>query len=108
MNTIYNTRIPGKLTCKYLDFLIDKVFALLPMFEESILDSEKKQSFIIYQQNLIQTMNGNMQLINYDSPLVVDILSHLQSLFEIHEHSDYRRHIFKICKLLSELKKEVV
>lgn len=97
MNTIYNTHIPGKLTCKYLDFLIDKVFALLPMFEDSILDSEK-----------MQTMNGNIQLINYDSPLVLDILSHLQSLFEVQEHSDYRRHIFKICKLLSELKKEVV
>lgn len=108
MNTIYNTHLPNKLTCKYLDFLIDKVFSLLPMYEESILDSKKKQSFIIYQRNLIQTMNGNMQLINYDSPLVVDILSHLQSLFEVQEHSDYRRHIFKICKLLSELKKEVM
>lgn len=108
MNTIYNTRISGKLTCRYLDSLIDKVFVLLPMFEESILDSEKKQSFIIYQRNLIQAINGNIQLINYDSPLVLDILSHLQSLFEVQEHSDYKRHIFKICKLLSELKKEVV
>lgn len=107
MNTIYQTNIPNKLTCDYLDFLINKVFALLPMFEESAISAKKRNSFIIYQKNLIQTINGNIELINYDSYIVVDILSHLQSLFDVSEHSDYKRHILKVCNLLSLLKKEV-
>lgn len=107
MNTIYDTNIPNKLTCDYLDFLINKVFALLPMFEESVISEEKKQSFTIYQKNLIQTINENTELINYNSCIVIDVLSHLQSLFDVLEHDDYKRHILKVCKLLSLLKKEV-
>lgn len=107
MNTIYQTTIPNKLTCDYLDFLINKVFALLPMFEESAISEEKKNSHTIYQKNLIQTINGNTELIKYDNYIVVDILSHLQSLFEVSDHGDYKRHILKVCNLLSELKKEV-
>lgn len=108
MNTIYQTTIPDKLTCDYLDFLINKVFALLPMFEESIVSEEKKKSHTIYQKNLIQTINGNIKLIKYDSYIIVDILSHLQSLFEVFDHDDYKRHVLKVCNLLSQLKKEVV
>lgn len=107
MNTIYQTNISNKLTCDYIDFLINKVFALLSMLEESAISEEKKQSFIIYQKNLIQTINGNARLINYDSYIIVDILSDLQSLFDVFEHDDYKRHILKVCNLLSLLKKEV-
>lgn len=107
MNTIYQTIISDKLTCDYLDFLINKVFALLPMFEESVISEEKEKSFTIYQRNLIQTINGNTELINYNSYIVVDILSRLQSLFNISDHDDYKRHILKICSLLSALKREV-
>lgn len=107
MDTIYKTTIPDKLTCDYLDFLINKVFALLPIFEESAISEEKKNLHIIYQRNLIQTINGNTTLIKYDSYIVVDILSHLQSLLDISEHDDYKRHVLKVCNLLSKLKKEV-
>lgn len=107
MKTIYQTDISDKLTCDYLDFLINKVFALLPMFEESNASEEKKKSHNIYQRNLIQTINGNTELINYNSYIVVDILSHLQSLFDITDHDDYKRHILKVCNLLSKLKMEV-
>lgn len=108
MNTIYQTKIPDKIICDYLDFLINKVFALLPMFEESYVSEEKKKSHNIYQRNLIQTINGNTELIKYDSYIVVDILSHLQSLLDIAEHDDYKRHVLKVCNLLSKLKMEVV
>lgn len=108
MKTIYQTNIPDKLTYDYLDFLINKVFALLPMFEESEISEEKKKSHSIYQKNLIQTINGNTELIKYDSYIVIDILSHLQSLLDITDHDDYKRHVLKICNLLSKLKKEVV
>jgi len=107
MNTIYQTSISDKLTCEYLDFLINKVFALLPMFEESVISESKRKSFHIYQKNLIQTINGNTKLINYDSYIVIDILSHLQSLFDISEHDEYKRHILKVCNLLTLLKEEV-
>ncbi len=42
MKTIYQTNIPNNLTCDYIDFLINKVFALLPMFEESVISKEKR------------------------------------------------------------------
>lgn len=107
MITIYNATIQKNLTCEYLDFLINKVFSLLHMFEESSNSTEKQKSFNIYQKILIQKINGNMTLIQYDSLLVIDILSHLQSLIVINDHDNYKRHIFKICNLLSKLKKEV-
>lgn len=107
MNTIYQTTIPDKLTCDYLDFLINKVFVLLPMFEESMISEEKNKSHAIYQKNLIQMINGNTELIKYDNHTVIDILSNLQSLFKASDHNDYKRHILKVCNLLSELKKEV-
>lgn len=107
MKTIYQTIISDKLTCEYLDFLINKVFALLPMFEESAISESKRKFFHIYQKNLVQTINGNTKLINYDSYIVIDILSHLQSLFDISEHDEYKRHILKVCNLLTLLKEEV-
>lgn len=107
MNTIYETNISNNLTCAYIDSLINRVFALLPMFEESQVSDDKAKSFNIYQRNLIQTINANVTLIKYNSVLIVDILSHLQALFSISEHDDYKRHIFKICKLLTLLKNEV-
>ena len=107
MNTVYGANISNKLTSEYLDFLINKVFALLPMFEEYTSSNNEGNTFIVYQKNLIQTINGNTSLIEYDSRFVVDILSHLQSLYEITEHDDYKRHVLKVCKLLSLLKKEV-
>jgi len=107
MKTIYETEISNITICKYIDFLINKIFALLPMFEESQLSDSKKNEFYVYQKNLIQKINGSAELIRYNNILVVDILSHLQALFYISEHDDYRRHILKICKLLTLLKSEV-
>ena len=107
MTTVYNSTIPDKLICEYLDFLINKVFALLPMFEDSSVSDDKRNNFLIYQNNLIQTINGNANLINYDNVLILDILSHLQSLFDVLNHDDYKRHVLKVCNLLSLLRKEV-
>lgn len=107
MKTIYNTDIKDNLTSEYLSILTNKVFALLPMFEESLISNSKKYQFKTYQQNLIQTINGNVNFIQYDSCLIIDILSHLQALYLIENHDDYKRHIFKICNLLNTLKEEV-
>ena len=107
MNTIYNTVIPNSITSEYLDYLTNKVFALLPMFEESKQSKEKMASFLVYQNMIIQTVNGNTDLIQYNSPIVIDILSHLQALTKITSHADYKRHILKICNQIGELKKVV-
>lgn len=107
MKTVYQTEISDVLTSKYLDFVINRVFALLPMFEESTISQKHYNLFTTYQRSLVQTVNGNVALMKYDSIIILDILSHLQSLFEINDHEDYRRHVLKICKLLSILKEEV-
>jgi hypothetical protein len=108
MDTIYNTSISNILTSDYLDYLTDKVFALLPMYEDAKADVALEQSFKTYQNTLIQTINGNINLIQYNDKIVVDILSHLESLKTTLNHQEHKRHILKICKLLSILKKGVM
>ena len=107
MNTIYNTNIDNKLLSDYLSYIINKVYALLPLFEESMDSNDKKKSFNNYQKTLIQKINGNTELMMYDSILIIDILSQLQALFNVKTHDEYKRHIMKTCKLLTLLKKEV-
>jgi hypothetical protein len=107
MLTKYNLDIPNKLTSEYLDYIIDRVYALLYMFENSLEDDEKHTLFIVSQDTLIQTINGNAELLQYNNVIIVDILSKLESLRLIKIHDDYRRKIFRICKQLSILKKEV-
>jgi len=108
MNTIYNTTIENSLSAEYISHLINKVFALLPMYEESHASLEKKESFSSYQKTLIQKINGNFHMMTYNNILVIDILSHLECLYSITNHDDYRRHILKICKMLNMLKEVVV
>jgi|GEM_PF-4991679 len=108
MNTIYETAIENKYIINYIEHLINKVFALLPMYEEVVASDNKKDSFYTYQKTLIQRINGHADMImDYNSILVVDILSHLQSLLLVSNHSDYRRHVMRICKLLTMLRDEV-
>lgn len=107
METRYNTIISNKLTCEYLDCLIDRVYALLPKYEESISSIEKCKSFKVYQNSLIQTINGNTDLIQYSDCIILDILSHLECLKNIDNHADYKRHVLKVCNLLTTLKEEV-
>jgi hypothetical protein len=108
MKTKYNTNIPNKLTSDYLDGLINKVYALLPQYEESIQVNKSNNVFNTYQKSLIQTINGNMNLINYDNSIILDILSHLECLNTASCHDDYKRHVLKICNLLTKLKLEVL
>jgi hypothetical protein len=107
METIYNTYIPNEITSEYISCLIDRVYSLLPKYEESRNDNEKNITFEVYQISLIQTINGNIKLIQYNNKIVLDILSHLECLKDIDSHAEYKRHILKICNLLNKLKKEV-
>lgn len=107
MNTKYNIIISNKLVSDYLSYLINKVFLLLPMFEKLDYSEPTMENLNIYLKTLIQTICGHANLIKYDSYLIVDILSHLESLLTITEHDDYRRCVLKICHLLTELKSEV-
>jgi hypothetical protein len=107
MDTKYNTTISNELTVEYLDYLTDKVFLLLYMFEEVMSGKRDNENFLTFQQMLIQTINGNAALIKYNNVEIINVLSHLESLLTITNHRDYKRHIFKICKLLTELKKGV-
>lgn len=107
MKTIYEKQISNDITSDYIDILINKVFALLPMYEEAKMSETNMEVFKNHQRFLIQTINGNTKLVQYENIIVLDILSHLQSLYELDMHDDYRRHILKICKLLNLLKEDV-
>lgn len=107
MNTKYNITISDKLISNYLDHLINKVFLLLPMFEESGHFESTTDSLNLYIKELIQTICGHANLVKYDNYIVVDVLSHLESLLTITDHRNYRRHVLKTCNLLTKLKSEV-
>jgi len=107
MRTIYSSNISNELTNQYLDYLIDRVFSLLPMFEESIEFRVKYLEFKAYEKVLIQTINGNVELVSYKNKYILDLLSHLQSLIYINTHDEYKKHIFKICRLLTKIKEGV-
>ena len=107
MNTKYNITLPDKLISNYLDHLINKVFLLLPMFEESEHSESAIDSLNLYIKALIQTICGHANLVKYDNYIVVDILSHLESLLTVTDHDNYRRHVLKTCNLLTKLKSEV-
>jgi hypothetical protein len=108
MRTKYNTNVSNKLTSEYLDCLINRIYALLPKYEELNFTNIDKKSFITYQSSLIQTINGNTDLLQYNNCIVLDVLSHLECLKSLDNHDDYKRHILKICNLLTKLKMEVM
>ncbi len=108
ITNIYNNEIDTDELTNYIDSLINKVFALLPMFEESSLSDDNKTYFLSNQDSVITLINGNFALFNnYDSYVSLDIISRLESLKQIEEHSTYKKYIFKICHLLSHLKEEM-
>lgn len=108
MKTTYGKEISNSITAEYLVFLVDKVFALLPMFEEAMKSESAFNSFEIYQYSLIETINGNTKLLEYEDIRIIDVLSRLQALLALkpseENHSRYKRHILKICKLLNQIK----
>lgn len=107
MKTKYNEYISNVLTIEYLEYLINKVYGLLCYFEESVDDYQKYSEFLLFQDSLIRKINGHTNLIKYNSILVIDLLSNLESLKITNNHQDYRRHIFKITNILSKLITEV-
>lgn len=104
VKTIYGTYISDKNVTDYIDFLINKVFALLPMFEESNGTTE----YVTYRTSLIQGISGCSDLFNLHGVEMIEILSNLQCLCDITDHADYKRHILKACRLLSEIKEGVI
>ena len=98
--------ISDKLTSDYLERLRNRVFSLLYKFE-SIVTDEDRDLFKSEQRILIQTIKGHTQFIQYEDMRVIDVMSHLEALIFVETHDDYKKHIFKICNLLNQLKEVV-
>ena len=106
MKTSNNLEISDKLTSDYLERLRNRVFSLLYKYE-SVITSEEKEVFESEQRILIQTIHGHTAFVQYEDMRVIDILSHLEALNYTETHEDYKKHIFKICNLLNQLKEVI-
>lgn len=96
MNTSTNT----KELNEYIDYLIDQVFSILPVFEENghTKDLERKVS------NMGAKLDGFFRLYNFTSPYVMDILSLMAELEVSKDHKKIRSCVLKACSLLTQLK----
>lgn len=96
MNTSTNT----KELNEYIDYLIDQVFSILPVFEENghTKDLERKVS------NMGAKLDGFFRLYNFTSPYVMDILSLMAELEVSEDHKKIRSCVLKACSLLTQLK----
>ena len=106
MKTNNDLEISDKLTSDYLERLRNRVFSLLYKYE-SVETLEDRIAFNLEQKVLLQTIYGHTSFVQYEDIRVIDILSHLEALNYTDTHEYYKKHIFKICNLLNQLKEVV-
>lgn len=104
METIYDTTIPDLTVNEYLDRMVSQTFALLPLFEEKLKDASIKETFTEKQESLISKLHGLMSFMTFEQITVLDILTHAENLKTCEDHGQYRKHILRMCNLLSSLK----
>ena len=104
METKYYGSIPDENVNAFIDKLINQTFSLLPLYEEKGDDEILTKQFEEKQANIIARLNGFLQYMIVDSNIRLEILVHAENLNQSKDHSDYRKHILKICNLLSHLK----
>lgn len=104
MNTIYNTQLPDVSIGKYIDKIISQTFALLPLYEEMVQNSSAKEAFAEKQESLISKLHGFLSYLAIDHESVLEILTHAENLKTCDDHRLYRKHILRMCNLLSTLK----
>lgn len=104
METKYNTIIPDDCVNEYIDKIISQTFALLPLFEEKLKNDSFIETFKEKQESLISKLHGFLSYMVIDNMYVMDILTHAENLKACNDHSQYRKHILRMCSLLSSLK----
>ena len=89
----------------YLSLLINQVYSLLPMYEDTFLKEElDEELFESRRDNIVDKVVGFFNLYQLDTLKVLDILSYLSVLKNINNHKEFRRIILKSVNLLSSLK----
>ena len=84
----------------YIDTLINQVFSILPLYEESGLSLALTQKI----DNIFHKVNGFFEMNEFDSNITIDILSFINELKKCDNHSAVRCCVLKSCSLLSRLK----
>ena len=104
METLYSTNLPDESINKYIDKIISQTFALLPLFEEKEGNIELTDVFIEKQNSLISKLHGFLSYMKLNHEQVLDIFTHAENLKTCNDHRLYRKHILRMCNLLSSLK----
>lgn len=92
IETKYNGRLDLGL---YMDYLVNSVFRLLPMFE-------KNEDWKKYLTSLMIELSGLDELSNEIS--FICLLGKLEGLFQVEDHSTFKSTVFGCITLLKQIK----
>lgn len=95
--------LPRENFCRYFDFLINRIFKILPMKEDGL------DTLLSYMEGLQRELIGNKHLFKdlVNEPKFISILSSIQFLIdEDYSNEVCRKEVFKCIHLLDELKKK--
>lgn len=84
----------------YIDSLINQVFSILPVYEESGYTKSLEQKIF----NMSVKLDGFFRLYDFQHTTVIDILSLMNELQATDEHKKIRSCVLKVCSLLTQLK----
>lgn len=95
-----NFKLSKEKTNSYIDKLTNKIFSILPIYEEDGLSD----SLMSRLDNIIMTFDGFSSLINCSDELTIDVMSLLLKIKKAKSHSEVRTCVLRVCSKLSSLK----
>lgn len=93
--------LPTNSLCNYFEFLINKIYKILPMREDN------SKTLKIYLEGLLRELIGNKELVSIlaNEPRFVSVLNSIQFLIlEEYSVQVYKKEVFKCIHILSDIK----
>lgn len=100
MKLEYLQRLPKQELNRYVMSLVNKVYSILPTYEEQGLDEQLTEKV----RGLLRNIGGFLCVCEYDTIVCLDIISYLQELEFANTHKDVKACVLKVCNLLSGLR----
>lgn len=92
--------LEGKSFTDYIDYLTNKIFSILPTFEEEGYSS----NLVSRIDNLKIKIDGFLILSECDKNIRLEVMSLLSKLNSEVSHKEVRYCVLRVCSLLSKLK----
>lgn len=101
MKTIYGREIPQEGMVAYFEQLTGDVYKLLPIFE-----SRKFGELTICIEALLIELNSSNRLLMADDVDFIKLITNIEPLLQIEDHSTFRRQVFKCTNMCQKMLKK--